>query len=847
VIYACCDENRRRLVAEAGTLNGIDYLEVLDDAAPPGSPRQRTLLVRLLAAVPAGLGQENVVVEGGERVRNVGVDWVDAASGPLPKATPAERTYLAALADAARVLVVRTDSAGDFSTYVLRLIASHSSAQPPAGFDEILSGIEFSFKIDCPSEFDCRPSAECPAVPDQAPPIDYLAKDYPSFRRLVLDRVGQLVPDWSERSAADFGVALAELIAYTSDQLSYEQDAIATEAYLETARLRTSLRRHALLVDYRVHEGCNARVWVHVAALEETAVVAKAGTRFYTQVAGLDTEVDALHDLVALAARPAVFEPLTDATLHRDHNQIDFYTWGDANCCLPPGATRATLAGHHEHLQPGDVLLFEEIVGPETGSPGDADPAHRHVVRLTDVVHGDPPGLTDPLTGAAITGIEWDAADAPGYPVCISSPRAATVSVARGNMVLADHGLRLPDEFLGTVPDAVLVYPPANVGDRCEPSDPETIPARFRPRLVSEPLTYTFTMPKVTVADGLRTVEQVTLDTGRPAVEAIPTGTPRTLPVIELTGTLEGNADGWTPQADLLNSGREDRHFVVEVEMDGSARVRFGDGVHGARPLPGTAFTASYRVGVGRAGNVGAESIRHIRTDQAILAVRNPIPARGGADREDPASIRRRAPQAFRRQERAVTPADYAEVTERAPGVERAAATMRWTGSWHTVFITVDRTGGAMMDSPFEDGLHQFVEPFRMAGQDTEFDDPRYVPLELELNVCVLDGYLRSEVRAGLQADLGSGTRADGGRGLFHPDRLSFGQVVYLSPVYAAARRVPGVQSVDVTVFRRQGVKDPQYLARGSMALSRLEVPRLDNDPNFPEHGVLRLNLFGGR
>jgi hypothetical protein len=31
------------------------------------------------------------------------------------------------------------------------------------------------------------------------------------------------------------------------------------------------------------------------------------------------------------------------------------------------------------------------------------------------------------------------------------------------------------------------------------------------------------------------------------------------------------------------------------------------------------------------------------------------------------------------------------------------------------------------------------------------------------------------------------------------------------------------------------------------MRLGRLEIPRLDNDPNFPERGVLRLVLFGGK
>ena len=42
MIYTCCNENRKAAVLGNPTLNGIDYLEVLDDEAPAGVPRQQT-------------------------------------------------------------------------------------------------------------------------------------------------------------------------------------------------------------------------------------------------------------------------------------------------------------------------------------------------------------------------------------------------------------------------------------------------------------------------------------------------------------------------------------------------------------------------------------------------------------------------------------------------------------------------------------------------------------------------------------------------------------------------------------------------------------------------------------
>ena len=72
------------------------------------------------------------------------------------------------------------------------------------------------------------------------PAIDYMAKDYASFRKLMLDRLSLIMPDWKERNPADVGIMLVELLAYVGDHLSYYQDAAATEVYLGTARRRIS-------------------------------------------------------------------------------------------------------------------------------------------------------------------------------------------------------------------------------------------------------------------------------------------------------------------------------------------------------------------------------------------------------------------------------------------------------------------------------------------------------------------------------------------------------------------------------------------------------------------------------
>jgi predicted phage baseplate assembly protein len=350
------------------------------------------------------------------------------------------------------------------------------------------------------------------------------------------------------------------------------------------------------------------------------------------------------------------------------------------------------------------------------------------------------------------------------------------------------------------------------------------------------------------MVDGVRRSERVLYDPDAAASTVFTWQTADALPDIWLTADDGDHSETWFPRRDLLASRATDPHFVVESEEDGGARLRFGDDWHGRRPDAGTAFNATYRIGNGPEGNVGAGAIAHaVTADGRIDAVTNPLPAHGGAAPESADEIRRHAPQAFRTQQRAVTPADYAEVTGRLAGVQQAAAGMRWTGSWHTMFVTVDRIGGHPIDAAFADQVVTHLDRYRMAGHDLRVNEPVHVSLEIDLLVCVADGHFRSDVRRGLLDVLSSRARADGSLGLFHPDNFSFGQTVYLSPLYAAARGVPGVASVQVTRFQRQGREDSKPLADGFMPLGRLEIARLDNDRNFPEHGVLRLALHGGK
>src|SRR5438874_6731688 len=432
MIYFCCDELRRAALANPTKnpfgLNGIDFLEVLDRELPPNQKlmRQRLLELHFVNNLTGGpLTEKNVRIDGGERISDVIVTNV----------TPGPGTNL---------LTIEVNHPGDFSIYTLRLVQDAQHPQPPPGYDPVLSEINFSFKVECPSDFDCKPECICPPAPRAESDINYLAKDYASFRQLMLDRIALLSPQWTERNAADLGVALVEAVAFVGDYLSYQQDAIGTEAYLGTARRRVSVRRHARLVDYAMHDGCNARAWVQIQVDADTGPLPK-GTKIFTRIPGQPVILP--DEARILRQAQAGFETKHEMRmLFETHNEMKFHTWSEERCCLPKGATSAELDGHFPNLQKGEVLMFEEVLGPRTGQPGDADPEHRHAVRLTQ----QPVLDVDPLNGNEFTHIEWADEDALSFPLCISSRTDEEhgeeylgngVSVARGNIVLCDHGL----------------------------------------------------------------------------------------------------------------------------------------------------------------------------------------------------------------------------------------------------------------------------------------------------------------------------------------------------------------------------------------------------------------------
>lgn len=889
----CQTEQRRSAVRAHPEFNGLDYLEVIDATH---------LRVFFLKKAPTGLTAKNIIIKGGRRLNYRDIKVIDF------HLCRQERE------DLDDCLAITLDKSGDFSCYTLCLVALDADGcptdQPLPGMDPRYACLDFSFKVDCPSDLDCKQEPSCPPVDYSEPEINYLARDYAGFRQLILDRLAVTMPEWQERHVPDIGITLVEIMAYVGDYLSYYQDAVATEAYLATARQRISVRRHARLVDYQMHEGCNARAWLHLHT-ESNVPLVPGKLAFITQVRNPPRVTDRLllwEDLREIPANQyEVFEPLVvnpdePIWFYTAHNEIYFYTWGDAECCLPRGATSATLIDGSSATQPptskdklaanpaqpvvytrnltlkaGDILIFEEVIGPETGNPADADPTHRHAVRLTRVE-----ATVDELYNQPVLEIEWAVEDALPFPLCLSTigpaPMCAcltNVSVARGNVLLVDHGRRVADEDLGTVPVAATQVTCLAAG---QPSEITQVPGSFQPLLTQSGVTFSQplpmnapaaiqlaqdpraaipwirvrsqppTLPTQSITDALARARSAAGEGAADSKE----GTTGTLPVIPMIGYTAPTMD-WQPQRDLLASASDDADFVAEIDNSGGVHLRFGNGELGKAPAAGEAFTATYRVGNGQAGNVGAEAIVHAIATETIAATiqpRNPLPATGGVNPESMADVKLFAPHAFRRElQRAITADDYAAIVMRdfSNQVQRAAAVLRWTGSWFAVLVVVDPVGQTVADPELLATIARHLYRFRRMGHDVVVKLVEYVPLDIELEICVRPAYLRGHVKAALQTLFSNRRQPNGQLGFFHPDKLTFGAGVYLSQIVAVAQAVAGVESVTVKKLERLFEGPNDEIAKGVLPLGALEIARLDNDPNFPENGRLLLTMRGGR
>jgi uncharacterized phage protein gp47/JayE len=776
-------------------LNGIDFVEI-------ASQDQTVLRVHFLNGVEfAGSPPAPVMpaITGGERI-------------PVVRVLPLAPDAWSHDAEGRPLLTLQVAAPGDFSFYTLTLSSP--------GLDPFYNHVVFSFKALCPSDLDCEAAAAaCPPFAGDPPPIDYLAKDFLSFRKALSDFSSLRYPAWQERSEADFGVVFMEALSSLGDDLSYTQDRIAAEAVLDTATQRRSLVRLARLVDYEPTPATSSTVLLQ---LEAATTTIPSGMRVsasrpdgsqivFETGAGLIDPVTLLANVTTYTVSPAWNRYLADGVTPN----IVPYIWDDSWQCLAAGQVEMWVIGQGFHFFPGQNLLLD------TAALTTADPPTREMVTLTSVDEE-----IDPLYDVAITHLVWSGGLAYNHDL--------TRTVLAGNLVPATQGQRYSESFMTGETSAL---PPVQMSSAIVRTGP------------NRTLQYLYTLrqdPLVWLGED-------------PLPEILLTEQPQQQGVSRIV---------WNWRDSLLNAEQFERAYTLdpvrylrlnpnsdssvsyEYDGDGGATIRFGDDLFGETPETGSLFQVTYRVGGGSDGNVAPDTITKLDPNAAglITAATNPFAATGGADEEPAQQVQRLAPQQFRAiQYRAVQPQDYEQAAETLPWVERAGTTFRWTGSWLTVFTTADPKGTEQ--TPIDESIQliNLLNRYRLAGYESYAPLPFYISVDLQITVCACSGAAPGDAEAAVIAALGTTTFPDGTSGFFAFDRFTFGTPLERSALEAAIQNSYGVCGVVSILYRWRGLTSGWICLPQTLQVGPSQILRVDNDPNYPERGTLKVFVEVGQ
>lgn len=821
-----------------------------------------------LAALPP---REAFVVTGGVRIRAGALPGQVQVTEVHPD--PGGRPF---------ALRLKVAPVGDYSSYVLSTsfagIAAPGDALPRA-MDPLLNRLPFKFRPGC-FNLACAPRFDAAPPRGPIPSIDYLARDYDSFRHLLMAAMAQRVPGWKPTSEADLDQVLIDLIAAQGDELADHHDRVIGERSIVSARKRVSLARHARLVDYHLHQGNQASTWVAAQSLGarvDLPVLSDDASGMQDEWAvwsgrdwrDADAVVFALPRVPGARWRRRVFAAL---------NTLQLYTWGDSVTALAEGATSADLhiAGSTseadaialEDLFNGvsgdqatapaefDVdtrvehLLIEEARNPATGTPNGRSLARRQLLRLVPL-DGDVPRaqrLEDPVTGDWFVRVHWLAADALTQNYCFVCDCAGVLvrdlTLLHANLLQVTHGR--PHETVFQPPSTALGADDDN-----------------RLRRLSHAHTTTRLRQKGPDRTADATVCVLPEAAGVLAYRATPPdGIVPPCSTVQLM--VDGFASPWEERIDLVLSEDDDEHFIVETHENQVSQLRFGNGVNG-RALPqGATARARFRSGQGVAGNVGADVLTSTSTPTLLTRVWNPFDVTDGRAPESTADLVRRAPEAYRRRQlRAVTLADYAARAAEVDGVAQARAAYRWSGSWRVVRVAIDPVGGGELSADLRARVAARLDALRLIGDDVELRAASYVPLDIRIVVCAHAAYWIEDLRTELEmafSDVDLPPGSPWPRGLFHPDLWSFGQPLYASQLIGRALSVTGVERVVKLGMRRfnpgsgGGIMvvevDPSDLPEATaqrLDFGEFEVLVVANDPDHLERGRIVFEIEGGR
>lgn len=277
-----------------------------------------------------------------------------------------------------------------------------------------------------------------------------------------------------------------------------------------------------------------------------------------------------------------------------------------------------------------------------------------------------------------------------------------------------------------------------------------------------------------------------------------------------ISGSVEVYVNGiqYFYTTSLIEKTINDPYFTTVNDAEGNTYVIFGDGIGGRIPPTAGTITATYRVGLGSAGNAASGSLTTFLTNlTAGVTVTNQADATGGADEESTDSIRLNSPLALRALNRAVSLKDYAYLALQVTGVAKSIAD---ASTFNSILLYIAPSGGngyqtgitGTTSTAFDNvaaSVAQYFTDKAAPNVTLTILPPTYAEVDMEITVHVLPQYRQDSVSSQALAAV---------RELISLDNSFFAERIPAQFVLNAISTVTGVDYATIELLRK--VSDKQ-------------------------------------
>lgn len=609
-------------------------------------------------------------------------------------------------------------------------------------FDHFFSDVTYQASMD--TSFHSEETKEQILAP--LPRLDYLSKDYDSFKKLIISELQRSSPDWDEDNPSDMMVMLSEILAYAGDLLSYEQDVVTTEAYLDTARFDLSLKRHCRLLDYPLLSHVNARVWMCI-DVDASITIPKSTPFFANKHNDMNSVLSPIEYKQRCGGKEIIFESMHNLTCLPEFNQLEIFTYGTSVVTIKAGCTQLAIKGH-VNLKEGQLIALIH----------DSNKSYQ-VMRLFD----DADHRHDRLSGNDYSLLTWYKDDA------LKEDWNSEECSLNGNIILADRGETLANEPLNL----------HMVGDVFYAS------VRNPFLIAAEP--YHETIKKNHSA--LHTIEQDPYQ----ALDALIITESNTSDTI----AHNNHNQSWKAVYDFMNSTVFSKHVVVEKHQ-GCTNIRFGNGVFGAVPNPMKYYEATYRVTIPTQPHVAARVINQIympnELDEAtelITNVRNLNAAIAAATPEDRRITKMAAPYTHKSRLSLTHVEEYIQFIKKYAGVRDVIAEKGWSGS-EILHIFYIYPSAPVIRDDFLHKIMKTIEPMKMINHNIHLKLFQPLPIYMSMTITLEKNVTRNKTLVMLKQLLSD----DPHDGILADKHFTFNTPLYQSDVITKILRIPEISNV---------------------------------------------------